>query len=159
MRCTLLLVLLAAGCTKMTQNPPVDPAKIALDLWTRSTPKAGEVASRATVKAALEAAYTEDAEQVNGFGVYSSGREPMLAAAENAVIANRTAGFESTITSATLLADNVILAHALGSAEVPEGPLAGRGRVQFRFTLVIVKQDGAWKIRSASTTLVQPPPS
>ena len=129
----------------------IDPAQIAFNLITRSTPR-GEGATRDSIKAVLEADYTDDAEQVNAFGVYSSGRDAILAAAEKAVIANRTAGVESRIVSASRLADNVILAHILSSANVPEGPLAGS--VRFRFTLVIVDVGGSWKIRSSTTTLV-----
>jgi hypothetical protein len=129
----------------------IDPAQIALDLMTRSTPR-GEGATRDSVSAVLEADYTDDAEQVNGFGVYSAGRDAILAAAEKAAIANRTVGMESRIVSASQLAENVILAHVLSSARVPEGPLAGT--VTFRFTVVVVNIGGNWKIRSSTTTLV-----
>jgi hypothetical protein len=133
-------------------NPKVDPAKIALDLWTRLTPT-----GQGLPMALLEATSTNDIEQVNGFGVYSRGRDAVFAAAQKAVGANKTVGLDNQIVSASLLAPSVILAHLLSSAEVPAGPLAGK--IQFRFTLVIVKQDDAWKLRSSSTTLVQPPPS
>ena len=129
----------------------IDPAQIALDLVTRSTPQ-GDGATRDSLRAVLEADYTDDAEQVNGFGVYSSGRNAILAAAEQAAIANKTVGIESRVVSANRLADNVILAHVLSRARVPEGPFVGT--VQFRFTLVIVSIEGSWKIRSSSTTLV-----
>jgi len=134
----------------VTNDPTVDPAKIALDLWTRLTPT-GEGLSMAL----LEATSTNDIEQVNGFGVYSKGRDAVFAAAQKAVGANKTVGLDNQIVSASLLAPSVILAHILSSAEVPQGPLAGK--IQFRFTLVIVKQDDTWKLRSSSTTLVQLP--
>jgi hypothetical protein len=127
-----------------------DAEQIALDLINRSTPR-GE-ATRESISGVLEADYTEDAEQVNGLRVYSVGRDAILAAAEKAVIANKTVGVESRIVSASQLAENVILAHVLSSAEVPEGPLAGK--VRFRFTLVIIKTGGSWRIRSSSTTLI-----
>ena len=137
----------------MTQNSPsIDPAQIALDLWLRSTPK-GEGISRAL----LEADYTEDVEQVNGFGVYSRGREAVFAAAQQAVDADKTVGLDTNVVSASLLAPNVILAHLLSSADIPQGPLAGR--MEFRFTVVIVNRNRAWQIRSASTTLVQRRPT
>jgi len=136
----------------MTQNPTVDPAQIALDLWTRLTPK-GEGPSMAL----LEATSTEDVEQVNGIGVYSKGREAVFAAAQKAVGGDKTVGLESDVVSAGLLAPNVILAHIVSSAEIPGWPRTLK--IQFRFTLVIVNQNGTWKIRSSSTTLVQPPPS
>ena len=136
----------------MTHNPAVDPAQIALDLWTRSTPK-GEGISREL----LEADYTADVEQVNGFGVYSKGREAVFAAAQKAVGASKTVGLDSQVVSASLLEPNVILAHILSSADAPQGPSAGK--LQFRFTLVIVNEDGMWKIRSTSTTVVRPFPS
>jgi len=63
----------------------------------------------------------------------------------------------SRLTSADLLVPDVILAHIVSSAEIPDGPRAGK--IQFRFTLVIVNQDETWKIRSMSTTWVQPLPS
>ena len=107
--------------------------------------------------ALLEATSTNDIEQVNGFGVYSKGRDAVFAAAQKAVGANKTVGLDNQIVSASLLAPSVILAHILSSADVPQGPLAGQ--IQFRFTLVIVRHDDAWKLRSSSTTLVQPPPS
>ena len=129
----------------------IDPAQIALDLITRSTPQ-GEGATTDSVRAVLEADYTDDAEQVNGFGVYSAGRDAILAAAAKAAIANKTVGIESGVVSASRLAENVILAHVLSSARIPEGPFAGS--VRFRFTLVIVSIGGSWKIRSSSTTLV-----
>ena len=133
----------------MTQNSPsIDPAQIALDLAIRSTPK-GEGISRAL----LEADYTEDVEQVNGFGVYSTGREAVFAAAQQAAGADKTVGLDTKVVSASLLAPNVILAHLLSSADIPQGPLAGKR--QFRFTLVILNRDGAWQVRSTSTTLVQ----
>jgi hypothetical protein len=140
----------ANGRATVTNDPTVDPAKIALDLWTRLTPT-GEGLSMAL----LEATSTNDIEQVNGFGVYSKGRDAVLAAAQKAVGANKTVGLDNQIVSASLLAPSVILAHILSSAEVPQGPLAGK--IQFRFTLVIVKQDDTWKLRSSSTTLVQLP--
>ena len=129
----------------------IDPAQIALDLITRSTPQ-GEGATRDSVSAVLEADYTDDAEQVNGFGVYSAGRDAILAAADKAAIANKTVGIESRVVSASRLAETVILAHVLSSARIPEGPFASS--VRFRFTLVIVSIGGSWKIRSSSTTLV-----
>jgi hypothetical protein len=140
----------ANGRATVTNDPTVDPAKIALDLWTRLTPT-GEGLSMAL----LEATSTNDIEQVNGFGVYSKGRDAVFAAAQKAVGANKTVGLDNQIVSASLLAPSVILAHILSSAEVPQGPLAGK--IQFRFTLVIVKQDDTWKLRSSSTTLVQLP--
>ena len=132
----------------------VDAAQIALDLINRSTPR-GEGATRESIRAVLEADYTEDAEQVNALGVYSVGRDAILSAAEKAAIAHKTVGIDSTVVSASQLADNVILAHVLSTAEVPEGPFAGK--VRFRFTLVIVNTGGSWKIRSSSTTLISGP--
>jgi hypothetical protein len=107
----------------MRKTMVIDAAQIALDLINRSTPR-GEGDTRETIRAVLEADYTEDAEQVNGFGVYSVGRDAMLAAAEKAAIANKTAGIDSRVVSANQLADNVILAHVLSSANVPERPFA-----------------------------------
>jgi uncharacterized protein (TIGR02246 family) len=136
----------------MIQNSTVDPARIALDLWSRLTPR-----GTGPSMALLAATCTADVEQVNGFGVYSKGREALFAAAQQAVVKDKTVGLESTVASANLLAADVILAHIVSSAEIPDGPRAGQ--IQFRFTLVIVNQDEAWKIRSMSTTLVQPLPS
>ena len=104
------------------------------------------------MSAVLDADYTDDAEHVNGFGVYSAGRDAILAAAEKAAIANKTVRIESRVVSASRLAETVILAHVSSSARIPEGPFAGS--VRFRFTLVIVSIGGSWKIRSSSTTLV-----
>jgi len=136
----------------MTQTSrSFDPVvQIALDLWIRSTPKRDGIS-----RELLETDYTEDIEQVNGFGVYSRGREAVFTAAQKAVGASKTIGLDTKVVSTSLLAPNVILAHLLSSAEVPQGPHAGK--VEFRFTLVILNQIGEWKIRSASTTLVQPP--
>jgi hypothetical protein len=101
----------------------------------------------------LEADYTDDVEQVNGLGVYSRGRVAIFDAAQKAVGTGKTVGLHSEIISAGFLADDVILAHVLSIANVPEGSLAGE--VKFRFTLIIVNQGGVWKIRSSSTTLVR----
>jgi hypothetical protein len=85
------------------------------------------------------------------------GREAVFAAAQQAVNKDKTVGLESTVSSANLLAADVILAHIVSSAETPDGPRAGK--IQFRFTLIIVNQDETWKIRSMSTTLIQPLPT
>jgi uncharacterized protein (TIGR02246 family) len=126
----------------------VDPVQIAFDLVTRSTPS-----GQAPTRSLLEADYTEDAEQVNGLGMYSAGREMIIATVQKVVGAAQTVGIKNEVVSATLLADSVILAHVLSSAHVAAGPSAGD--VQFRFTLVIVRDGDAWRIRSSSTTPVR----
>jgi hypothetical protein len=136
----------------MIRNSTADPARIALDLWSRLTPTGAGPSM-----ALLEATCTADVEQINGFGVYSKGREAVFAAAQQVVGKDKTVGLESIVTSADLLVPDVILAHIVSSAEIPDGPRAGK--IQFRFTLVIVNQDETWNIRSMSTTLVQPLPS
>jgi uncharacterized protein (TIGR02246 family) len=126
----------------------MDPAQVALELVTRSTPS-GEAPPRSL----LEADYTEDAEQVNGLGMYSAGREAIISTVEKVVGAAKTVGIKNEVVSASLLADRVILAHVLSSAHVAAGPNAGD--MQFRFTLVIVRDGDTWKIRSSSTTPVR----
>ena len=105
----------------MTQTSrSFDPVvQIALDLWIRSTPKRDGIS-----RELLETDYTEDIEQVNGFGVYSRGREAVFTAAQKAVGASKTIGLDTKVVSTSLLAPNVILAHLLSSAEVPQGPHA-----------------------------------
>ena len=103
----------------------------------------------------FEATLTEDVEQVNAFGVYTKGRDAVWATAQKTIGATKTTGLSSEVVSASLLASDVLLAHVLSSAESG----ANGEKIQFRFMLVIVRQDGAWKIRSSETTLVQPPPA
>jgi uncharacterized protein (TIGR02246 family) len=126
----------------------MDPAQIALELVTRSTPS-GEAPPRSLI----EADYTEDAEQVNGLGRYSAGREAIISTVQKVVGAAKTVGIKNEVVNAALLAERVILAHVLSSAHGSTGPNAGH--VKFRFTLVIVRDGDTWKIRSSSTTPVR----
>jgi len=141
----------SSAATKKESIMSVDPARIALDLVLRSTPAGG-----APSRSIIETDYTHDAEQVNGLGTYSAGREAIISTVQKVMGTAKTVGIKSEVVSATLLADGVILAHVLSSANVPEGPAPGIR--QFRFTLVIVRDGTTWKIRSSSTTLVREMP-
>ena len=140
------------GRATVTNDPTVDPAKIALDLWTRLTPT-GEGCQWLSLRPRPRMTSNRSMASVCIPRVETQ----CLPQRKKAVGANKTVGLDNQIVSASLLAPSVILAHILSSAEVPQGPLAGK--IQFRFTVVIVKQNDAWKLRSSSTTLVQLPPS
>src|SRR5262245_34491687 len=109
-----------------------DGAQIVLDLMSRLT-ASGNAPSRQSI----EAVRTEDAEQVNALGMYSAGREAIISTAQRVIGAAKTVGTTSEIVSATLLRDDVILAHVLSVARVsPDGETRD---VQFRFTIVMVR--------------------
>jgi hypothetical protein len=116
----------------------VDPAGIALALWNRPADT-----RRRVTKEDLQGDYRPDFELVNEFGVHSKGFDAAFSTAQQSI------GTTKTVLSADRVVPDVSLAHILSTAA---------GRSQRIFTFVIVLRNSAWKIRSASVTLVQPPP-
>src|SRR5688500_7400 len=100
--------------------------------------------------------FTEDADFVNVRAEHMRGREA-IAAGHDAILRSIYAGSVNrySLESARLLLPEVALAHVHSSLNAPSGPLAGRHEA--RFSLVLVREDGGWRIASFHNTLVPAP--
>ena len=58
--------------------------------------------------------------------------------------------------SARLLSPDVALAHIEAHLKVPQGAMAGEHNALF--SMVLVREDGAWKIAAFQNTFVKTPP-
>jgi uncharacterized protein (TIGR02246 family) len=101
--------------------------------------------------AAFAAEFTADADFVNVRGVYSSGRD-VVAQAHAAIWKGIYAGSTIRYSLARLrrLTPGVLLAHLDAHLRVPAGPLAGA--ISAIPSLVLVDEDGAWRIASFHNT-------
>jgi uncharacterized protein (TIGR02246 family) len=103
------------------------------------------------------APFTEAADFVDLRGTHHHGRAE-IAEGHVGIFGSiyRDSRITYVVTGARAIGTEVIVAHSTGHLAVPAGPLAGeRDAVQ---TLVIAREDGAWKVTAFHNTLVAPPP-
>ena len=108
--------------------------------------------------AAFGAQFAEDAQFVDIRGGYHQTRD-VIARAHQGIFDTIYRGSSTTfeVEDARRLAAGVILAHMRAVLNAPAGPLAGENEaVQ---TVVLVEEDGAWRIAAFHNTLVLPPPN
>lgn len=101
--------------------------------------------------AAFAAEFTADADFVNVRGDYASGRDVVAeahAAIWKGIYAGSTIGY--SLSRLRPLAPGVLLAHLDAHLRVPAGPLAGE--ISAIPSLVLVDDDGAWRIASFHNT-------
>jgi len=100
-------------------------------------------------------AFTEDADFVAIRGDYHHGREAIAKGHEgifNSIYKDSRASYG--LLQARALTDGVVLAHARSDLSAPSGPLAGEHSSVS--TLVLVHEEGGWKISGFHNTLVAP---
>jgi uncharacterized protein (TIGR02246 family) len=132
----------------------VEPAaydRAALDLIVRRL----EAAWNAGDGEAFAAPFAEDADFVTIRGEHYSGQAG-IAAGHAAIFRTIYAGSANhmTVEAARLLRPDVALVRVYSGLEVPQGPLAGTHRA--RFTLLLTREQGGWKIAILHNTLVAP---
>ena len=130
----------------------VEPAshdRAALDLIVRKL----EAAWNAGDGEAFASPFAEDADFVTIRGEHFSGRAA-IGAGHAAIFRTIYAGSANhlTVEAARLLRPDVALVRVYAGLEVPQGPLAGTHRA--RFTLLLTKEQGGWKIATLHNTLV-----
>jgi uncharacterized protein (TIGR02246 family) len=105
---------------------------------------------------AFTAAFAEDADFVNVLGMHVRGRESILAGHEQifrTVYAGSTVRY--SLESARLLRPDVALAHVRAGLDVPGGPMAGHH--QARYSMVLTRDGGEWRIASFHNTFIRDP--
>jgi uncharacterized protein (TIGR02246 family) len=132
----------------------VEPAaydRAALDLIVRRL----EAAWNAGDGEAFAAPFAEDADFVTIRGEHFSGQAG-ISAGHAAIFRTIYAGSANhmTVEAARLLRPDVALVRVYSGLEVPQGPLAGTHRA--RFTLLLTREQGGWKIAILHNTLVAP---
>lgn len=101
---------------------------------------------------AFAAPFADDADFVTIRGEHFRGR-PAIAAGHAAIFRTVYSGSTNhlAIESARLLRSEVALVHVRSTLDAPQGPLAGRH--QARFSLVLTKEPGGWKIAALHNTV------
>jgi uncharacterized protein (TIGR02246 family) len=101
---------------------------------------------------AFAAPFAEDADFVTIRGEHFRGRAA-IAAGHAAIFRTIYAGSTNhcTVEGARLLRPEVALVHVHSLLETPHGPLAGRHGA--RFSLVVIKEPGGWRIAALHNTL------
>ena len=107
---------------------------------------------------AFAAPFADDADFVNVRGERFSGRQT-IAAGHAGIFRTIYAGSSNRYTteSVRLLRPDVALVHVHATLDVPSGPLAGRHNA--RFSMVVTKDNGRWKIAAFQNTFEAPPPA
>jgi len=103
-------------------------------------------------------AFAEDADFVNVYGMHARGRQPILEGHQmifRTIYAGSINSF--TIRSARLLNEGVALVHLEAHLKVPQGVMAGEHRALP--SMVLVRDNGVWKIAAFHNTFVAKPPS
>ena len=110
-----------------------------------------EAAWNAMDGAAFAADFDEDADFVNVRGEHVRGRAA-IAAGHVAILTTIYAGSTNAyaLEATRLLRPDVALAHVGARLEVPRGPLAGRHAA--RFSLVLTREPGGWRIAAFHNT-------
>jgi uncharacterized protein (TIGR02246 family) len=108
---------------------------------------------------AFAAPFADDADFVNVRAEHFRGRDA-IAAGHTAIFRSIYAGSANryTLESARVVRSDVALTHVHAVLDVPQGPL--KGRHEARFSLVLTREPGAWKIAAFHNTLqpAQGPP-
>ena len=108
---------------------------------------------------AFAAPFADDADFVNIRAEHFRGRDA-VAAGHTAIFRSIYAGSTNrcTLESARLVRPDVALAHVHALLDSPQGPL--KGRHEARFSLVLTREPGGWKIAAFHNTLqpAQGPP-
>ncbi|HEX8245169.1 MAG TPA: SgcJ/EcaC family oxidoreductase [Longimicrobium sp.] len=104
--------------------------------------------------AAFTAPFAKDADFVNIMGMHVRGRDA-IAAGHEQILRTIYAGSvnEYRLRSVRLLRPDVALAHVDARLRVPGGPIAGERAALY--SMVLTREDGAWRIASFHNTLVQ----
>jgi uncharacterized protein (TIGR02246 family) len=111
-----------------------------------------EAAWEAMDGAAFAAPFADDADFVNIRGEHVRGRSA-IAAGHSAIFRTIYAGSTTrmTVEAARLLRPEVALVHVHSLLDAPHGPLAGRHHA--RFSMVLTKEPGGWRIAAFHNTL------
>ena len=105
---------------------------------------------------AFASPFAADADFVNVRGEHFRGQDA-IAAGHTAIFQTIYAGSSNryTLEGARLLRPDVALVHVHAMLDAPQGPLAGRHGA--RFSMVLTKEAGGWKIAAFHNTLEAPP--
>jgi uncharacterized protein (TIGR02246 family) len=103
----------------------------------------------------FSADFAEDADFVNVRAEHHRGRAA-IAAGHIGILRSIYAGSTNhyTVEGMRLLRPDVAVVHVRASLDVPQGPLAGRNNA--RFSMVLTREQGGWKIASFHNTMEPP---
>ncbi len=107
--------------------------------------------------AGFAAAFAEDADFVNVYGMHVHGREAIRQGHEF-ILKGPYAGSRNRYTpeSVRLLRPDVAVARVHAVLSIPGGPMAGEH--QARWTAVLTEDGGRWQITAFHNTFISPPP-
>ena len=106
--------------------------------------------------AGFTAPFAEDADFVNVLGMHVRGRDAIAAGHEQifrTVYAGSRVAYQ--VEGARLLRPDVALVHVQAGLDVPGGPMAGHHAA--RYSLVLTRDGGEWRIASFHNTFIRDP--